>query len=81
MGYLLYGSRYNWWLSSPSASNTTNFCNVNNNGNANNNDARNGNGVAPDFMLGIIQRDIHAIQVLERAHKPHKRISDNTKYG
>lgn len=31
--------------------------------------------------LGIIQRDIHTIQVLERAHKPHKRISENTKYG
>ncbi len=53
MGYLLYGSRYNWWLSSPSASDTTNFCNVNNNGNANNNDARNSNGVAPDFVRVI----------------------------
>ena len=29
------GSRTNWWLASPNASNTTNFCNVNNNGNAN----------------------------------------------
>lgn len=47
MGYLLYGSRYNWWLSSPSASNTTNFCNVNNNGNANNNVATNGGIYAP----------------------------------
>ncbi len=58
MGYLLYGSRYNWWLSSPSASNTTNFCNVNNNGNANNNDARNGNGVAPDFIR-VIKRFVN----------------------
>lgn len=47
MGYLLYGSRYNWWLSSPSASNTTNFCNVNNNGNANNNVATHPHIYAP----------------------------------
>lgn len=46
-------SRYNWWLSVPNASNTTNFCNVNNNGNANNNNASNANGVAPDFVGSI----------------------------
>lgn len=36
----------NWWLRSPNAANSTNFCNVNNNGNANNNNANNSNGVA-----------------------------------
>ena len=46
------GSRTNWWLASPSASNTTNFCNVNNNGNANNNNASNSFGVAPGFCDG-----------------------------
>ena len=34
-----------WWCSSPSASNTTNFCNVNNNGNPNNNGASTALGV------------------------------------
>nr|DAW47530.1 MAG TPA: hypothetical protein [Caudoviricetes sp.] len=46
------GSRTNWWLASPNASNTTNFCNVNNNGNANNNNASNSFGVAPGFCDG-----------------------------
>ncbi|WP_293969348.1 DUF6273 domain-containing protein [uncultured Ruminococcus sp.] len=36
----------NWWLRSPNASSSSNFCNVNNNGNANNNNANNSNGVA-----------------------------------
>lgn len=38
-------------IGSPNASNTTNFCNVNNNGNSNYNNASNSNGgVAPDFF-------------------------------
>lgn len=41
----------NWWLRSPNASNTNNFCNVNTNGNANNNNAYNSNGFAPGFCL------------------------------
>ena len=36
----------NYWLRSPLASSTTNFCNVNSNGNANSNNATNANGVA-----------------------------------
>lgn len=44
-------STCNWWLRSPNASNTTNFCNVNTNGNANNNNAYNSNGFAPGFCL------------------------------
>ena len=37
MGYVLQTlGRNNWWLLSPNT-NTTNWCNVNNNGNANNN--------------------------------------------
>lgn len=46
------GSRTDWWLASPGASSTTNFCNVNNNGNANNNNASNSFGVAPGFCDG-----------------------------
>ena len=46
------GSRYAWWLSSPSASNTTNFCNVNQYGSASDYDARGGIGVAPAFLIG-----------------------------
>lgn len=41
----------NWWLRSPNASNSTNFCNVNNGGSANNNNSGNSNGLAPDFIL------------------------------
>lgn len=58
MGYLLYGSRYNWWLSSPSASYTTYFCYVYSRGYANNNDARDGDGVAPDFIR-VIKRFVN----------------------
>ena len=36
-----------WWLADPSAANTTNFCNFNNNGNSNNNGASNDGGIAP----------------------------------
>jgi len=36
-----------YWTADPSAANTTNFCNFNNNGNSNNNGAANDNGVAP----------------------------------
>ena len=34
----------------PSAANTTNFCNFNNNGNSNNNGAANDGAVAPDIV-------------------------------
>ena len=38
-------------LSTPNASNDSNFCNVNNKGNSNNNNASNTDGgVAPDFF-------------------------------
>ena len=37
----------NYWTADPSAANTTNFCNFNNNGNSNNNGASNEGGVAP----------------------------------
>ena len=43
----------NWWLRSPNASNSNNFCNVNTDGTINNNNANNSNGVAPDFILII----------------------------
>lgn len=36
-----------YWTADPSAANTTNFCNFNNNGNSNNNGAHNEGGVAP----------------------------------
>ena len=36
-----------YWTGDPSAANTTNFCNFNNNGNSNNNGASNEGGVAP----------------------------------
>ena len=38
-----------WWLRSPYASNTSNFCNVNTNGAANNNNASNSYGLALGF--------------------------------
>jgi len=40
----------NVWERSPNASNSNNFCKVNNNGNANNNNAQNSNGLSPDFI-------------------------------
>ena len=46
------GSRCDWWLSSPSASDTTTFCIVNNHGDASLNGARNSSGVAPAFLIG-----------------------------
>ncbi len=46
------GSRCDWWLSSPSASYTPNFCLVNNYGGASSSDARNSYGVAPAFLIG-----------------------------
>lgn len=47
------GSRYYWWLSSPSASGTTTFCFVNDSGNADSyGGARNSFGVAPAFLIG-----------------------------
>ncbi len=46
------GSRCSWWLSSPSASDTTGFCGVANSGSANSYDARNSSGVAPAFLIG-----------------------------
>jgi hypothetical protein len=47
------GGAQNWWLRSPNASNSTNFCNVYNNGSANNNYANAGNtyGVAFGFCI------------------------------
>ena len=46
------GLNCNWWLSSPSASNTLFFCHVNSYGNADSTDARNSDGVAPAFLIG-----------------------------
>lgn len=46
------GSRYSWWLSSPSASDAPYFCVVSSSGNAHNNSARYGYGVAPAFLIG-----------------------------
>lgn len=43
--------RYNWWTSSASAANTTNFVNASNNGDSNNNNASNSNGVPIDFIF------------------------------
>ena len=40
-----------YWTADPSAANTTNFCNFNNNGNSNNNGASNDGGVAPLFVI------------------------------
>lgn len=46
------GSRAAWWLASPSAGNTTNFCGVNTNGNANGYyGASYSHGVAPGFVI------------------------------
>lgn len=39
--------RVNFWTADPSAANTTNFCNFNNNGNSNNNGAANDLALAP----------------------------------
>lgn len=42
-------SANNWWLRSPNASNSNNFCYVNSNGNVNNNNANNSNGAVFGF--------------------------------
>lgn len=42
-----------WWLRSPYAGNSNNFCYVNNNGNVNNNNADNSNGVCFGFCIII----------------------------
>lgn len=46
-------SATNWWLRSPNASNSNNFCYVNNNGNVNNNNADNSYGVCFGFCIVI----------------------------
>lgn len=46
------GSRCNWWLSVPYASNATNFCRVANYGYAGNDYASYAYGVAPAFLIG-----------------------------
>lgn len=46
------GSRYAWWLSSPSASGTAYFCVVDYYGNADYSGARYSYGVAPAFLIG-----------------------------
>ena len=46
-GVLAVSSAGNWWERSPNGSNTTNFCNVNNDGTANWNNASNANLLAP----------------------------------
>lgn len=40
-----------WWLRSPNASNSTNFCNVNSDGSANYNTSGLSSGLAPAFIL------------------------------
>lgn len=45
------GSRTNWWLASPYVSNTTTFCNVNDDGNSNSHGASEYFGVAPGFII------------------------------
>ena len=45
------GSRTNWWLASPGASNTTTFCHVYSNGAAGGSSASNSFGVAPGFAI------------------------------
>ena len=45
------GSRANWWLASPAASNAADFCYVGYNGVASGYDASNSIGVAPGFII------------------------------
>ncbi len=45
------GSRYSWWLASPSAATTTDFANVNNYGNSYHHPANFSFGVAPGFCI------------------------------
>lgn len=45
------GSRYYWWLASPSAANTTHFCNVDGGGDSGLWGASNSSGVAPGFCI------------------------------
>lgn len=45
------GSRYGWWLASPHASSTANFCSVGSYGNAGGSNASNSLGVAPGFNI------------------------------
>ena len=46
------GSAVTWWLRSPLASSSTNFCNVNTAGSANSSGASGSNGIAWGFCIG-----------------------------